>query len=281
LNEAKASGSSTPNKVPKTSPKPIPEYVEQEWQRVSRREGEDDLEWAAGEGENPEDYECVACNKTFRSEAAWSSHERSKKHLKEIEKLKRMMQEDNDELGLDPDAGTDGLGGNDNSQIGTDEGFETPVGRESPLDPSEQLNPPVDDTSPTLKPKDSTRQNVDSGQKPPKKKRKGQKTPVENVSEVADKDDAQGSDIEVAKITESFEKIVEVDTTPQLSKREKRKLREARKAEAESKPELTCNFCKGGFESKSKLFAHLKETGHTTAVSDDAPTARTKKKGRK
>jgi DnaJ homolog subfamily A member 5 len=40
------------------------------------------------------------CNKTFRSEAAWDSHERSKKHIKEVERLKREMQDEEDELGL-------------------------------------------------------------------------------------------------------------------------------------------------------------------------------------
>jgi len=58
-------------------------YVEQEWQRVAPVE--DDNDWAAAEI-GGEEWECVVCNKTFRSEAAWNSHERSRKHLKEVEK---------------------------------------------------------------------------------------------------------------------------------------------------------------------------------------------------
>jgi len=53
-----------------------------------------DLNWAAAEGDDLEEWECVACRKTFRSEAAWDSHERSKKHMKEVEILKREMQAD-------------------------------------------------------------------------------------------------------------------------------------------------------------------------------------------
>lgn len=60
----------------------------------------DDLDWAAGEGEDLEEWECVACRKMFRSEAAWDSHERSKKHLKEVERLKREMQADHQDLDL-------------------------------------------------------------------------------------------------------------------------------------------------------------------------------------
>jgi DnaJ family protein A protein 5 len=58
-------------------------YVEQEWQRVAPVE--DDNDWAAEmEGE---EWECVVCNKSFRSEAAWNSHERSRKHLREVERF--------------------------------------------------------------------------------------------------------------------------------------------------------------------------------------------------
>lgn len=77
-------------------------YVEQSWQKVSASQSSQaDLEWSLAEGDNEqEDWECVACNKVFRSEAAWDSHERSKKHLKEIEKLRMEMEMDDEELEL-------------------------------------------------------------------------------------------------------------------------------------------------------------------------------------
>jgi DnaJ family protein A protein 5 len=101
-----ASGSITPAEVPR-KPTVTSTYVEQEWQRVTKSEAEDDLEWAVAEGENTEEWECVACAKTFRSEAAWDSHERSKKHLKEVERLRREMCLDEEELDLTAD-GTNG-----------------------------------------------------------------------------------------------------------------------------------------------------------------------------
>lgn len=61
----------------------------------------DDLEWAAAEGKDPEEWECVACGKIFRSEAAWDSHERSKKHMKEVERLTREIQEEDEGLDLE------------------------------------------------------------------------------------------------------------------------------------------------------------------------------------
>lgn len=59
------------------------------------------MEWAAAEGgDDPEEWECVACGKIFRSEAAWDSHERSKKHMKAVERLRSEMEEDEEEFGL-------------------------------------------------------------------------------------------------------------------------------------------------------------------------------------
>ena len=75
-------------------------YVEQEWQKVETNPLHKDLDWAVAEGEDLEEWECVACRKTFRSEAAWNSHERSKKHMKEVERLRKEMQEDDEELDL-------------------------------------------------------------------------------------------------------------------------------------------------------------------------------------
>jgi DnaJ family protein A protein 5 len=91
-------------------------YIEQEWQKVDTRTLDGDLGWAAAEGCDREEWICVICNKVFRSEAAWDSHERSKKvryhntvrmlfiiilqHMKELEMLKKSMQDENEELDL-------------------------------------------------------------------------------------------------------------------------------------------------------------------------------------
>jgi DnaJ family protein A protein 5 len=83
----------------KTAPKST--FVAQDWQKVAESsDAAADLEWAHAEGAEDEEWECIACNKTFRSEAAWNSHERSKKHLRAVEQLKREMQDEEQELGL-------------------------------------------------------------------------------------------------------------------------------------------------------------------------------------
>jgi DnaJ homolog subfamily A member 5 len=84
-------------------------FVEQAWQKVSQSSLDyADIEWAAAEtGEDKEEWECVACGKTFRSEASWDSHERSKKHMQAVERLKKEMLKDEETLGFDQDEDID------------------------------------------------------------------------------------------------------------------------------------------------------------------------------
>ena len=92
-----------------TTPKrtaPASTFVVQDWQKVAEPlDAAADLEWARAEGTDDEEWECIACNKTFRSEAAWNSHERSKKHLRTVEQLKREMQDEELELELGQEDG--------------------------------------------------------------------------------------------------------------------------------------------------------------------------------
>jgi DnaJ family protein A protein 5 len=98
-----ASGTATPRKSAVPSA-----FVAQDWQKVAEpSDSAADLEWARAEGAEDEEWECVACNKAFRSEAAWNSHERSKKHLRAVELLKREMQTEELEMDL---GGQDGDG---------------------------------------------------------------------------------------------------------------------------------------------------------------------------
>ncbi|KAG5219541.1 DnaJ subfamily member [Salix suchowensis] len=123
-----ASGTSTPKKQATSSA----DYVEQDWQKINRERHDADLDWAAAETEDPEEWECVACRKLFRSEAAWSSHERSKKHMKEVERLKREMLAEDEELDLDETEQLDELESFGEPDIPGDEVDNSETGGESP-----------------------------------------------------------------------------------------------------------------------------------------------------
>lgn len=94
---ATAAGTTTPKRTAPTAST----FVVQDWQKVAEpSDAAADLEWARAEGTDDEEWECIVCNKTFRSEAAWNSHERSKKHIRTVEQLKREMQDEELELEL-------------------------------------------------------------------------------------------------------------------------------------------------------------------------------------
>ncbi|CAE6364284.1 unnamed protein product [Rhizoctonia solani] len=241
-------------------------FVEQEWQR-SRTNAEDhaDLEWVLAEDDN-EEYECVVCDKSFQSEAGWLSHERSKKHMKEVEKLKRQMQEENIELGLEDEL--DAMGSEEPA---------TPDGNTGAM-PSDNDEPEAPSTS-TKKSK--------------KKKKKARGLPVdpEPTQFEALKDDLVETmqDLKVEADSDNEDEseqggVQNEGSAPTLTKREKRRAKEAAKkaqeAEAASAPQV-CNVCTESFESRTKLFAHIEATGHQLAAPEKGVSSQSKKGGAK
>lgn len=105
---------------------PASVYIEQEWQKTNVS-GVEDLDWALVEGnDDPEVFECVTCGKSFKSEAAWNSHERSRKHIKNVEVLRHQMVDEAMQLGLSAnmsdESGPESVAGDE----GLDERHETP-----------------------------------------------------------------------------------------------------------------------------------------------------------
>ena len=163
-------------------------YIEQEWQKTSVS-GAEDLEWALAEGnDDPEVFECVVCGKSFKSEAAWNSHERSKKHIRNVEVLRRQMEEEGTDFGL-PVNPSDELGSKPT---------------EDSEQPRELATPPVDSGS-------------DTEREAPCKTKKSQESQAQKVS----------AEQALPEDTGENEQILPQEQN--LSKRDKRRLREAKK----------------------------------------------------
>lgn len=82
------------------------QFQEQAWAKVQ----DDDEESGEGsdndEDEYDQEYECIICDKFFKSERQWKNHERSKRHLKAVEDIRlEMMHEENELMGHSPAAG--------------------------------------------------------------------------------------------------------------------------------------------------------------------------------
>jgi len=332
--QAETSQSQTPGNVTpaggpsRRRPPAAEEYVEQEWQKVDASHMHADLDWAAGEGEDPEEWECVACRKSFRSEAAWDSHERSKKHMKEVEKLKREMLVQHEEFEL---------GSEDEEVIeGEVRGEEPEISRSSrSLSPPTTVGEVAVNEGPSASRPDSVQSegtegdddHVNVGKQTKRSRKKTGQAPAEPVlrtrterkamkatqadqpgrswgpadSEVtAPPVNGDPPDVAVNAGTVAGDEVVsengdmlpsatdplDANVSADLTKREKRRARQAKKVEADERTvnQHQCNVCRQLFASKTKLFSHIKETGHASAlpVNDEESGGKSQgKKGKK
>ncbi|KAL4242766.1 Multifunctional chaperone and stress response protein [Abortiporus biennis] len=331
-------GTSTPTANNNNTTPPTYTYVEQEWQKV-KPEGEADLEWAAVEEEEEEEWECVACNKRFRSEAQWDSHERSRKHMQAVEKLKKEMEEEDELFGLGEEEesreveseGEEEVAGDEeneneddavdsvNAETVTVEEAEADTAHKDVVeDQSSTISPPPPLPRPNTRTKKSKPKSKQQNQpsrntspSPPRKsERKGRnRNRVQQQQQQQDDDDgfvgsddvqllnsgiglgADGGGREEEEYDEehhnppvptSASAAAAESSKPELSKREKRRAKEAaKKAQSTSAftehNKLSCNVCSTQFDSRTKLFSHIKETGHALAE----PERGVGKKGKK
>ncbi|KAJ7219960.1 hypothetical protein GGX14DRAFT_584783 [Mycena pura] len=261
--QSATSGAATPVGTASSKSVPRAEYVEQEWQKIDNLQQHDDLEWAAAEGDDPEEWECVVCGKSFWSEAAWDSHERSKKHMKQVERLKKEMLEDDSQLDLGSDQGeTDGA---------TADVSRTPshLTEDPAVVTSQTASTPVRGPSPSVEEEqgiDETIRPTSGNKTKPKKAGKANYEPLTKTEKMA-------RNPGVVERLDAVSIEAAEPSAPAPTKRDLRKARQARKAgngEAEAK-QLRCNVCNKEFSSRTALFTHLKETGHARADPADEP----------
>jgi len=189
-------------------------YIEQEWQKVDTSGLHADLEWAIAEGDDLEEWQCVACKKTFRSDAAWNSHERSKKHIKEVEKLKKEMEQEDEELDFDPQADTF-----DTESISEQD--ELPPKIPATLPPDTLLS----DNPPTPSPEEMNSQAQEAALQSP------MLDPPSTIDDAIPE-----NPLNTGPASDTLTK-----TTPQFSKRDKRRARKEKKAELGNAEATVCD----------------------------------------
>lgn len=238
-----------------------------------------ELDESEDEPEEEEHFECVACNKTFKSERQYEAHEKSKKHQKALKDLKRKMQKDNAHLDLD--------------DFGTSSGVLTPaedldadaIGPESYTlmdDPVEDITAEAEDLD--LDETADVESEVEV-ELPTKTEAPKPSVPVEALDDDDDEDDeyASRSDIEarLAGLASTSASTPQpgtdtpdneiADAQPQAPKMgaaaKKRAKKAAKQAETEhSASDNKCAACDASFTSKTKLFDHLKKNPKHAAL---------------
>lgn len=248
--------------------------------------------------ENPDDYYvddlyCVACNKSFKNPLSYENHESSKKHRDNIERLRREMQKDDEEQFDECDAESNGFavdddihgdGAGDEGAVAAQESQPAKAKLSKKAKKSKNkksiLNDEADEADEIIKPlgdvtignvseDDRDNWNGDSGKKGKKSKQK--KSNATKATEEAQK----------LSIATAATEMEEASANKRPNKKSKKTSRDDDVADTSH----TCVTCHSTFESKNKLFTHLKKMNHgvyiprTTATTTSAADAT--KRGKK
>lgn len=220
-----------------------------------------------------EHYECVACNKTFKSERQYEAHEKSKKHQKAIQSLKRKMQRDNAHLHLDDDVLDSGIVTPASDHLGAETASSDMSDGQDPVQDHIENSRDASHESimqTVVGEELLTQEDADSG-------------PRANGSDGSGSDDADDggndeyatrSDIEARLASfsihhESPETTVHISDTrgpkppqePKLGKAALKRAKKAAKQATEDQPDSKhqCQGCDSSFTSKNQLFQHLND----------------------
>lgn len=260
--------------------KMMEEYVVPDW--AQSRDDQPGLEGEFSESEDEsevEHIECVVCNKTFKTEKQYEAHEKSKKHVKAVQQLKRQMRKEN--IGLDleePSASTSPA--EPNKEDGVEEEEEAAELLKGTPTTAEIL--PQDAKSKEAN-VESGGEDSDDGDYAPRaaveeRLLSGKPNPLQ-ADAPDEMDDLNGlsSQAEDLSLKNSSAAAPAKKTGKAKAKREKKA---ARQAELDQQGVAhKCAVCAETFESKTKLFTHIKEEGHAAPVgTTNKPTKGNKKK---
>lgn len=250
---------------------------------------EDELDEQSEEEIEEEHFECVACNKTFKSERQYEAHEKSKKHQKAIQALKRKMQKDNAHLHLDDDA----LGSGVITPV--DDELDMPVlsSDNSPREVTKHSQEEIADVTTD----DSDRENqtaaLEHSPQPQPQKRAESNTDSED-DEYASRSDIEARLAEFSIRSGSTAPTQDPDPKPELMNEpenvvpkepkmgkaaQKRAKKAAKQAETNSSDlGNKCQGCDAAFASKNQLFQHLKDHPKHAALKSTGGGKKGKKK---
>ncbi|XXH01154.1 hypothetical protein Hte_007507 [Hypoxylon texense] len=261
---AQAARSRAANQQKLNDPLAVPEWVRSQGGELYEGEFSE-----TDEESEVEHIECVVCNKIFKSEKQYEAHEKSKKHVKAVQQLRRQMKKENSNLDLHDDAlqtsSADVAVVDDDQEEEDDDDavnstFDTPHidGSSRPEATSRIDTEATSSRVPTVDSgdesedddyasRDAVEARLVSGQGEKPNPLQGDENPV---------DDLAG---EVGDVS-----LTSDEPTRKVGKaKAKREKKAARQAALESQEDTQkCTACNTSFDSRTKLFRHLKETGH-------------------
>lgn len=237
-------------------------------------ENEDDIE---AEETYLDDLYCVACNKAFKNISSYENHESSKKHRDNIERLKEHMQLEETEY--------------------TNEDLKT-IENQSDSEPEPEPEPELNDSESPL---DAISSKKSSNKKSKKSKKLQKQMQLKSDSEddhvtnsladvkignISDADENNWSDDNGKKKKKTKNKKSNKKATEENVNSEEKPIQQkpANKKSQKIEPKITsavdvnhsCVTCSATFESKNKLFTHLKKTNHGVYIPKGQQNSKTK-----
>lgn len=260
-------------------------YIVPDWAQ-SRKDDDHDDEFSVSEEESEvEHIECVVCNKVFKSEKQFGAHEKSKKHVKAVQQLRRQMKREDADyvLGVtveDPNIAS-GL-----SRVATTADHPDSLRSESHNPGGEEKlgfseSPNVTSANATGGILDSSGSDGDDTyalRSKVENRLGGESLASENVKEPTELDtESLASGLEGVSIT--VQSVNERGNEKVGKAKAKREKKAAKEGADESVPGIhICAACKQVFSSRTKLFSHIKELGHAAPVPQAAKGGKKQRK---
>ncbi|TKA24216.1 hypothetical protein B0A50_05980 [Salinomyces thailandicus] len=261
------------------------------------------------EEEEQEVFECVACNKVFKSERQWEAHEKSKKHQKAVAALQRQMRKDNAHLDLEDDlSGTVTPEAADGEEIAADDVVAETVEGEAIERESNGHPQDDDDDFEMIEEDDNGGITENSDSQDDEKLRETAVKEAELSEEPSESEDDDYADPETVRnrlaasnLTDKARDEAIPDPSgdgqdegdgpkpaaaqPKLGKAAQKRAKKAaatQAASAEADAGQKCQGCDAAFATKTRLFQHLKDHPKHAALRPAAGGGgKGKKKGKK
>lgn len=262
----------------------LADYVVPDWAQPRERLDHEAEFSMSEENSEIEEIECVVCSKTFKSEKQYEAHERSKKHARAVQQLKRQMEKENANLNLDireAPAVFPPL----SSRTGTYHEV-----NEDPHAEHEHLE--VDDGNVLLQPRDEvdeqSENNTSQDTRSPSSMGDDEYAPRSAVEERisggagGSKQGAESIPDELDSGAASIADLAldDKDTEKKLGKAKLKKAKRAARqvANSEAQDSHKCAACGEIFTSRSKLFLHIKDLPDHAAPMTNLNKLKNKKK---
>ncbi|KAK9717932.1 hypothetical protein K7432_005877 [Basidiobolus ranarum] len=281
-------------------------YQEQAWAKVNEEAIDQVLGEYLEDGDDSEDEEdipdelyCAACNKAFKSEKQWINHEKSKKHLKQVELLREeLLAEEEIYSGTASLIGSETVLENGNLEEALNpEDF--PILSDDEAQNLENSDSSPEDIIPPVLPDNSEEDDISellrattlgkSKKKKGKNKRNnsapmyGEELYVEEPTEQSEPSKVDDDGDDNSNDTDKPKGKAKLKKEKRKQAKEEKIKKAANKSldDVDSDEHFICNVCESVYPSRNQLFTHIKTTGHVLAPGIQWEDTKKSKKGKR